>query len=305
MELPSHLKDLYRHWPLHIRAGDPSRLGGIAPPPELHAFIAERMRIWEAKTAGRNPPYTEDPVLNRYRFCNIFREFDRQTIRFHELLGSLRDDFPRWLLNMFYCRLVARTETIERVGLLSFDPEANRRKYEALMRSPRPRYGTPYVFPVSTIQRSATPTRELFLTRYAPEAVPRVAALIDSWKQSPVYDGVAAILPVFGFNLSFLWTEVLIDVAYQYPQRIDLFARFPVGPGALPTFRKMMPGKDPSFAAAELGRAGYEVGITFEGQPVRLSAENWEGIGCEFRKYGNLKAGHGRKRLYAPAASAS
>ena len=40
--------------------------------------------------------------------------------------------------------------------------------------------------------------------------------------------------------------------------------------------------------------------LTYEGEPVWLSAENWEGIGCEFRKYTNLLAGTGRKRLYRP-----
>jgi hypothetical protein len=39
--------------------------------------------------------------------------------------------------------------------------------------------------------------------------------------------------------------------------------------------------------------------LTYNHKPVYLSAENWEGIGCEFRKYTNLKNGTGRKKLYS------
>lgn len=38
--------------------------------------------------------------------------------------------------------------------------------------------------------------------------------------------------------------------------------------------------------------------LTYKGSNVFLSAENWEGIGCEFRKYTNLINGNGRKRIY-------
>jgi hypothetical protein len=38
--------------------------------------------------------------------------------------------------------------------------------------------------------------------------------------------------------------------------------------------------------------------LTYEGKTIWLSTENWEGIGCVFRKYTNLESGTGRKRLY-------
>lgn len=298
MEIPGNIKNLYRHWNFHTdresRATSPKEI-----PSELQWFIGERIRIWEKKTTGERPPYTADDVLARYRFCNIFRELDRQTIEFHTLLNPSRNDFPLWLLNMFYCRMVARTETVRNVGFLSYDEEENNIFYQKLLSAPRPRFGTPYVFPVSTIQKSLTPTRELFLAHYLQKVIPAVAKEIQSWKEMSVYDGIGRILPIFGFNLSFLWTEVLIDVAYQFPDRISLFKRFPIGPGSLPTFRGLVPsGIDPSLFVEKLGAARVPTDITYEGRSLVLSAENWEGIGCEFRKYNNLKRGKGRKRLF-------
>lgn len=258
------------------------------------------MQIWERKISGEVPPYTEDAILGRYRFCNIFREFDRQTLEYHQMLLPIRDDFPLWLLNMFYCRMVARPETVRSVGFLSYDPIRNEEIISRLESLARPRFGTPYVFPVSTIMKSSTPTRETFIGRHLPRVMMKIADQVSDWKNRSVYDGVKEILPGFGFNHSFLWTETLIDVAYQYPERIDLFARFPVGPGALPTLSRINSEIDPSVLTKRLASLRYTPGVTYEGSLILLSAENWEGIGCEFRKYANLLSGGGRHRMYAP-----
>lgn len=302
MEIPDNLKGLYRHWDFHTlppEKTEDARSIFIEPGlfDEVKHFIHERISIWEKKVSGKSAPYTNDPILKTYRFCNIFREFDRQTIEFHTLLNPVRDDFPTWLLNMFYCRLVARPETIRAVGLLSFDTAENESLYARLMQHPRPRYGTPYVFPVSTILKSATPTRELFLTQYLPLVMRDIAAHISTWKKVGVDTGVGEVLSRFSFHLHFLWTEVLIDVAYQFPEYIDLFAPFPVGPGAKPTIARISKD-DPSCAVERLARIDFDTGLTYNGKPVRLSAENWEGIGCEFRKYTNLRSGKGRRRLF-------
>ena len=106
-----------------------------------------------------------------------------------------------------------------------------------------------------------------------------------------MYDAVEILLPVFGFNLRFLWTEVLIDVAYQFPEHIDLFGKFPISPGSLPTMNRLGEDMDPSDLVVELAKLPIDTGIEIKGKPLRLSAENWEGIGCEYRKYTNLKAG--------------
>lgn len=305
MELPQHLRSLYRHWDkqlLHDQEIE-SPIRHFSDPAlyqSVEQFIQERMSIWKRKQTGLLP-YTTDPILSKYRFCNIFREFDKQTIAFHTLLNPLRDDFPLWLLNMFMCRMIARPETIEAIGLLSFDSTSNKTWLDRLTNLPPPRYGNAYVFPISTLQKSATPTRETFLAEYLPRVTPIIAKTITSWRDQSVFDGVQLLLPLFGFNHSFLWTEVLIDAAYQFPERIDLFAQFPIGPGSAPTMQRIDPNIDPSLLVANLAQGFIDLNLTINKKPLRLSAENWEGIGCEFRKYTNLSHGNGRKRLYTPS----
>jgi len=194
--------------------------------------------------------------------------------------------------------MVARPETIKYSGFLSFNEENNGSVYEKLMDSSRPRFGTPYVFPISVIQRGPTPTRELFIAFHLPAVMLQIAKEIISWRRSSVYEGVRRILPIFQYDLRFHWTEVLIDVAYQFPDLVNLFGRFPTGPGAVPTLSRIVPNQDPSFLVVDLSNQNINTGITYKGNYLKLSAENWEGIACEFRKYTNLKQGHGRRRLY-------
>lgn len=60
---------------------------------EFFAYARERERIRRSRLAGQPAPWTEDPVLQKYRFCNINREHDRVTAWFrHHLRDPLRDD---------------------------------------------------------------------------------------------------------------------------------------------------------------------------------------------------------------------
>lgn len=44
-------------------------------------FVAERHMIYiRRQTEGKPAPWTKDPILSSYRFCNIYRELDRVTV---------------------------------------------------------------------------------------------------------------------------------------------------------------------------------------------------------------------------------
>src|SRR3954452_21359493 len=51
------------------------------PRPEIFdtywRFAAERLRIFLQRSEGRPSPWTDDPILRQYKFCNTFRAADR------------------------------------------------------------------------------------------------------------------------------------------------------------------------------------------------------------------------------------
>lgn len=302
MEIPKRLIGLYRHWGRHAAfrptgarpAGlDENLFGRVA------AFAAERQRVWERKRRGE-ARLTDDPVLGRFRFCNVYRELDRQTIEIHEWLAPLRGDLEAWALNLAVARMVARPETSRAIGFLR-PGEDNPAARDTLLALPRPRYGTPYVFPVSAIMGTGSPTREEFFTRFLPRRAAAIAEAVRSLDAAAVAAAVPALVDAIGVGLRFHAAEILIDVAYQFPERVNLFGPFPVGPGSAGTIGRLAPGAAPDEATAALARFGAPDDFPFlevGGRPIPLSAENWEGIGCEWRKHENLSAGHGRRRLY-------
>jgi len=46
---------------------------------DLVAFMRERHKIYLLKENGKKPPWTKDPILQQYRFCNVYRELDSVT----------------------------------------------------------------------------------------------------------------------------------------------------------------------------------------------------------------------------------
>ena len=43
-------------------------------------FIYDRQEIWHKRSYLKQPaPWTSDPILNTYKFCNVYRELDAGT----------------------------------------------------------------------------------------------------------------------------------------------------------------------------------------------------------------------------------
>jgi hypothetical protein len=307
MEIPQDLKILYKHWQSHTQKPKETENNlDVEIIKHMDLFCIERQKIWEKKELHQNPPYTTNKILSQYRFCNIYRELDKQTIQFHTMLEKLTGDFSVWLLNILFCRMVCNPQTVKNAGFLSFDKANNKKVYKRLTELPRPIYGNAYIFPISLILKARVKTREEFFCFYLPEVIKDCSKTIGSFDKLSVTQGLKKILPKFGLNFKFHWTETLIDTAYQYPNLINLFKEFPIGPGSLPTMKKLDPKGNPEETNLLLSKhsiKGFPY-LTFNSQRVYLSAENWEGIGCEFRKYSNLKSGAGRKRLYIEPSEA-
>ena len=123
MEIPAELKTLYRHWKYHTQKPSFKTFAkniDCRILDEIMAFAKERMFIWEKKEFRKEKPYTKNPILQRYRFCNVYRELDKQTIELHTTLKGIRKNFDLFLLNTLFFRLICNPNTFRKVGLLLF-----------------------------------------------------------------------------------------------------------------------------------------------------------------------------------------
>lgn len=94
--------------------------GGISSIPDTRerflAFVREREAVRQRKEAGEPSPWTTDPVLQTYRFCNIRREDDRVTRWIGENWRDPHADDPDLWFAMVVARFVNWPDTLAEVG---------------------------------------------------------------------------------------------------------------------------------------------------------------------------------------------
>lgn len=74
-------------------------------PAPLFAWMTERHAIYARRQQGLPKPWTSDPVLQQYRFCNVFRELDTTTIWIRK---NIREPYAQHE-NLWFMLAMART----------------------------------------------------------------------------------------------------------------------------------------------------------------------------------------------------
>ncbi|CAG8507281.1 7666_t:CDS:2 [Ambispora leptoticha] len=89
------------------------------PIDELIHFINERQKIFIKKSKGMPFPYTEDKVLSKFRFTNVFREDDKTSVIITNILSDHDPTDEFYLINLIIHRLVSRKSINERLKYIT------------------------------------------------------------------------------------------------------------------------------------------------------------------------------------------
>ena len=92
---------------------------------EFFSFIEERHDIYLRKAKGLPKPWTEDPVLQEYKFCNVFRELDTVTIWINENIRRRWANHKYLWFALCVARRINLPSTLKRLDklLVDWDPE--------------------------------------------------------------------------------------------------------------------------------------------------------------------------------------
>ena len=82
----------------------------------LKFWIEERENIRRAKDRGDSKPWTDDPILQSYRFCNVHREDDTVTKWIRNNWRLPYADHPNMVGAMAMARLVNWPDTLDELG---------------------------------------------------------------------------------------------------------------------------------------------------------------------------------------------
>jgi hypothetical protein len=95
---------------------------------KLAFWINERHRIYLKKHAGLPKPWTTDPVLQEYRFCNVYRNLDKESIWIQHNWLHPNKDHQLLTLNMCLARLINWSPTLNYIGYQNdWNPERLRK----------------------------------------------------------------------------------------------------------------------------------------------------------------------------------
>ena len=80
-------------------------------------YIIERYKIYLKKKSGEEYPWTEDDILLKWKFTNVFRETDPGTLFvINNIIPNFFSDFENLLFNIIIYRIYNKIDTFEHIG---------------------------------------------------------------------------------------------------------------------------------------------------------------------------------------------
>lgn len=282
---------------------------------EFVAFIKERHAIYERRQAGKPKPWTKDPILQQYRFCNVYRELDTVTIWIRQYWRDPWKDDPNVWFAMIVARLINWPDSLYELSAaisdgkkIAWKPKTFVREMEARKARGEKVFTGAYMIHADT---SATKGDSTSKVNYLAERV-----LDPIWKERKA--GQNAFTASNGCGLAeahkwlmqfrdmgtFMAAQVVCDVKYTPMLRNarDWWNWAAPGPGSLRGMSRVEFGDLNTKYDAENWRASLAV-LRDKTQPLiakaglaPLHAQDLQNCLCEFDKYMRVKNSEGRPR---------
>gem|GEM_PF-266188 len=268
-------------------------------------FCREREKIRLLRESGAPAPWSNDPIFQRGRFLNIFREDDRGSKAIERFVKPCSQDLPSLVHALFFARWCNRQTTLDALSVeILNEPTHLIRCLESLPEQP---WCNVAAYPVEPVKWEG----ELW-TRFdtATELFGRIKTRLTDLilgSGGDVCRATDAVNDLFGMKNDFPIFMAIIDLAEYRPDVIDPASHVPTGIGAV----------------AFLDRLQQHLGLDNHHQTcermIELQSELWpeakrpfqpidiEYLSCECRKYysyvNGTKTFEG-KNLFRPGESA-
>lgn len=271
---------------------------------ELFAFIRERHRIYIRKYAGEPKPWTKDPILQQYRFCNVFRELDTVT---EWITNNWRaphtNDKDLWFA-MCVARLVNWPDTLNEIG---YPVPWNATKFVKAMH--KRKAAGKKVFSGAYIVSTNGHTMDK--AQYLAERV--LTPLWESRKDIRPVEGndlelLHKILMNFDGMGSFMAAQVVADVKYAIPMLTapDWWVFAASGPGSRRGLNRVLgrpvdsPWKEGDWYKNLIVLLAKIKPMMEEECEPPMHAQDLQNCLCEFDKYERTRLGEGTPRSKYP-----
>ena len=192
-------------------------------------FCREREKIRVSRENGNPFPWTDDPIFQKGRFLNVFREDDRGSKAILSFAKDIENDLPMLIHALFFARWCNRQETLDKLSSdMLLEPKALLKTLNSFNH-----WSNLTAYPVETVHwKGVDYSRldaavKLFLT--IKESLAKIIIKSDR----NVIKATNAINAEFKMQNNFPIFMAVIDLAWFRPDIIDPASDVPTGIGAV------------------------------------------------------------------------
>lgn len=277
---------------------------------EFYEFMIKRENIRLARERGEEWPWTDDPILQEYKFTNVKRDHDKTTMMLRELFYenpkfqsySSRSHF----LNCVVFRNIGRWETCSQLGYASeLDTEYLRNTINGLLEKGKPVFTSAYMLPA---YGDRDPKIDILIRRTLLPFWDEVDHFVEIIEQTQCWEPLFhAMRHINGFGgAQFMLKEILLDTMFTplwaegQPRDFNIYC--PVGGGAERGLNRLM-GREFKDRRIKFPQKLEEMKTLFELREqywpkdfVELCLHDIQFQLCEWDKYERVRLGQGRPR---------
>lgn len=270
----------------------------------LFKFMEERHSIYLKRAAGLTKPWTKDPILQSYKFCNVYRNLDTVTMWIHENWLQPNQDDPDLWFAMTVARFINWPETLEELG---YPVPWNPKKFLSTLQ--RRKDAKLKVYSGAYMVRSDPCSKDLYLANNVLTPLwkdrnklrPKPAQYLKVWHD--------LLVPYYGMG-GFMVAQIIADYKYADPFRNapDWYTFAASGPGSRRGLNRVLgrdknsPWKEDSWYSELINLKSWLVKRwNPHGLPLpAIHTQDVQGCLCEFDKYERVRLGEGTPRSLYP-----
>jgi hypothetical protein len=274
-------------------------------------FICKRQLIYYRKEILKSPPpWTEDNILSKYKFCNIFRELDAGTKIIIEAKNSNNLEL---FVNIVCYRFFNKKDHFEKIGWIKLN-EWNKIKFIKRVEQAKkegPVFNDAYLVHGSHLNIA---DRIEWIIQQGNDFLQRLykgEPKKPKIKESKAFNSCRVLKEIEGVG-NFLAYQIWLDCSYHNLHPFDGNDHVVIGPGSKWGLGLMINSDNPkslkdnwcveAIKALRDSQTIFLKKLDEDGKffiyNSLLGLDAIEHALCEWRKYYNLKAGTGRKRLF-------
>lgn len=270
----------------------------------LLAYMKARHQIYLRRDEGIAKPWTQDPILQSYRFCNVYRELDTVTIWVREHIREPYADHPNLWFMLCMARQINLPETLQEIMDAGAWPVNgyNWKRVRRIMLKRQARGDKLYTGAYMLNAHGTKPTdpkdKAFFTTRLVLDSVWKNRGSVLTAMKTKSLENTSKVLATHHGWAGFTSAQAIADIKYttQLESAIDWWDWAAPGPGSIRGLNIIM-GRETetklpaSEWLAEVNTLRKKINDAWPHEP--LHAQDMQNCLCEYFKY---KRGWSRSR---------